>query len=134
MDLAYALEDQAFRDGLRSFLAREWAAGSDVAEFRRKAVDAGYLYRGIPKRYGGAEQPADILKARIIAEEFGRAKAPVEVRGNGVQMLVPTLLERGAEWQREKFIPGTLSGKLRWAQGFSEPGAGSDLASLRTRG
>jgi alkylation response protein AidB-like acyl-CoA dehydrogenase len=47
-------------------------------------------------------------------------------------MLAPTLLERGAEWQREKFIPPTLSGEILWCQGYSEPGAGSDLASLRT--
>jgi alkylation response protein AidB-like acyl-CoA dehydrogenase len=91
------------------------------------------LYRGIPTKFGGSEQPADALKARIIAEEFARTKAPTEIKGNGVQMLVPTLLECGEEWQKEQFIPKTLTGEYRWAQGFSEPGAGSDLASLRTR-
>jgi alkylation response protein AidB-like acyl-CoA dehydrogenase len=71
--------------------------------------------------------------ARIISEEFGRRKAPAERKGNGVQMLVPTLLERGEEWQRERFVARTLAGEYRWAQGFSEPGSGSDLASLTTR-
>ena len=49
-------------------------------------------------------------------------------------MLVPTLLDRGEEWQKQRFIPRTLTGEYRWAQGYSEPGSGSDLASLRTRG
>jgi len=133
MDLRYGPEHDEFRAGVREFLAQSWAKGADLAEFRRKAVAAGYLYRGIPKRFGGSEQASDILKARIIIEEFARAKAPMEVKGNGVQMLVPTLLECGEEWQKEQFVPKTLTGEYRWAQGFSEPGAGSDLASLRTR-
>src|SRR5437667_11227719 len=53
--------------------------------------------------------------------------------GQGPSMLVPTLLEHGTEAQKGRFIPGTLLGKIRWCQGYSEPGAGSDLASLRTR-
>jgi len=134
MDLTYGPEHEAFRTEVREFLASEWRKGTDVAAFRRLAIDAGYLYRGIPRRYGGSEQAPDILRARVIAEEFARARAPAEIKGNGVQMLVPTLLERGAEWQKEKFVSDTLSGELKWAQGFSEPGSGSDLASLRTRG
>jgi alkylation response protein AidB-like acyl-CoA dehydrogenase len=133
VDLKYEPEHDVFRAEVRDFLGREWGEGADVAAFRRKAVEAGYLYRSVPKRYGGSEQPPDILRARIIAEEFARARAPAEVKGNGVQMLVPTLLERGEEWQKERFIPKTLTGEYRWAQGYSEPGSGSDLASLRTR-
>ncbi|MFM0394923.1 acyl-CoA dehydrogenase family protein [Paraburkholderia phytofirmans] len=133
MDLRYGAEHEQFRVVVRDFLARCWTKGGDAAEFRQKAVAAGYLYRGIPKRFGGSEQPSEILKARIITEEFARARAPMEVKGNGVQMLVPTLLECGEEWQKEQFVPKTLTGEYRWAQGFSEPGAGSDLASLRTR-
>jgi len=133
MDLQYGPEHEAFRASLQAFLRENWQSGTDVPAFRRKAVQAGYLYRNIPRRFGGSEQAPDILKARIIAEEFERARAPGEIRGNGVQMLVPTLLERGEEWQKEQFIPRTLAGEYRWAQGFSEPGSGSDLASLRTR-
>lgn len=134
MDLKYGSEHEQFRSELRGFLREVWREGADVPGFRRQCVEAGYLYRNIPRRYGGSEQAPDILKARIIAEEFGRARAPMEIKGNGVQMLVPTLLERGEEWQRERFVARTLSGEFRWAQGFSEPGSGSDLASLRTRG
>jgi alkylation response protein AidB-like acyl-CoA dehydrogenase len=134
MDLRFGEEHEIFRSQLRAFLKRHWSEGADVAGFRRAAVEAGYLYRTIPARYGGSEQPADILKARIISEEFARVKAPGEIRGNGVQMLVPTLLECGEQWQKDRFVAKTLTGEYRWAQGFSEPGAGSDLASLRTRG
>lgn len=133
MDLHYGPEHDAFRTEVQAFLRDHWQSGKDVTAFRQKAVNAGYLYRNIPRQYGGSEQPADILKARIILEEFERVRAPMEVKGSGVQMLVPTLLERGADWQRERFIRPTIEGKFRWAQGYSEPGAGSDLASLRTR-
>lgn len=133
MDLGYGAEHAAFREDLRAFLQKEWRRGTDVKEFRRKAVEAGYLYRNIPRRFGGSEQAPDILRARIIAEEFVQAKAPMEIKGNGVQMLVPTLLERGEDWQKERFVAKTLQGEYRWAQGFSEPGSGSDLASLRTK-
>jgi alkylation response protein AidB-like acyl-CoA dehydrogenase len=133
-DLHFGSEHEAFREEVRSFLAREWRAGRDAVEFRRAAVEAGYFYRSVPRRYGGSEQPPDSIRASIIGQEFARAKAPGEISGNGVQMLVPTLLERGEEWQKEQFIPCTLTGEYLWAQGFSEPGAGSDLASLSTRG
>src|SRR5437763_1866904 len=102
--------------------------------FRAKAVEHGLLYRRVPRRLGGSEQPPDVLKAQIIREEFARARAPAEVGGMGMDMLVPTLLERGEPWQQEMFIPQTVAGDVQWAQGYSEPGSGSDLASLRTRG
>src|SRR5207253_1690363 len=101
--------------------------------FRLLAIERGYLYRHVPRRYGGSEQPADPLKSAIIADEFRRARAPYEIMGQGPSMLVPTLLEHGTETQKERFIRDTLLGTLRWCQGYSEPGAGSDLASLRTR-
>ncbi len=130
MNLRYGPEHDDFRAEVQQFLAREWREGTDIAAFRQKAIAAGYFYRAVPRRYGGSEQPADIIRARIIAEEFERADAPGEVKGNGVQMLVPTLLERGEDWQKEQFIAKTLAGEYRWAQGFSEPGSGSDLAEL----
>lgn len=133
MDLRYSREHAAFRAEVEAFVAQHWREGAPVAEFRRKAVEAGYLYRGFPRALGGSEQPADILRARIISETFAKAGAPGEVKGVGVQMLAPTLLEHGAPWQKERFIPKTLAGEYFWAQGYSEPNAGSDLASLRTR-
>jgi alkylation response protein AidB-like acyl-CoA dehydrogenase len=142
MDLSFGPENEAFRETVRVFLRENWkplgverAALSDyVKAFRKQAIDAGYIYRGIPKVYGGSEQAPDVLKAQIIRDEFARVRAPTEVPGLGNMMLVPTLLERGEAWQKEKFVPPTVSGDILWAQGYSEPGSGSDLASVRTRG
>jgi alkylation response protein AidB-like acyl-CoA dehydrogenase len=143
MDLAYGAEYEAFRTEVRAFLLENWPPKGEeadlprnerVARFRRLATEHGYLYRHVPTRFGGSEQPPDALRGQVIIEEFFRVHAPAEVSGNGMSMLVPTLLERGQDWQKEHFIPKTVSGEFRWAQGYSEPGAGSDLASLRTRG
>ena len=155
MDLTYSAEYEQFRADLGEFLADNWTdadrAGSPppdsaaalmgslvrtderATQFRLRAIERGYLYRSVPRRYGGAEQPPDPLKATIIAEELRRAGAPGEVVGQGASMLVPTLLEHGSEEQKQFFIRDTLLGKIRWCQGYSEPGAGSDLASLRTK-
>lgn len=143
MDLRYSAEYEAFRAEVRSFLAGQWPPGGEAARlkkseqqarFRRAATEAGYLYRGVPRKYGGSEQAPDVLKAQIIAEEFASVRAPREVQGPGMMMLVPTLLECGTDWQKDKFVPKTLTGEYLWAQGYSEPNSGSDLASLRTRG
>lgn len=141
MDLSYGAEAEAFRKAVRAFLLAEWQPcsrrGGELREyvrnFRRRAVDAGYLYRSVPRRYGGSEQPVDAIRAQVIREEFGRARAPLEVGGNGVNMTVPTLLEKGTEEQRERFVRKTIEGDHIWGQGYSEPGAGSDLASVRTK-
>jgi len=143
MDLSYGKEYEDFRAEVRSFLEQSWPPTGELAElpkaegakrFRRLAIDQGYLYRNIPRKYGGSEQEPDPVRAQIIREEFSRSHAPMEVRGIGMMMLVPTLLERGEEWQKEKFVPGTVAGDIVWCQGYSEPGSGSDLASLQTRG
>ena len=142
MDLGYGPEYEAFRGEVRAFLEAHWPSIGDGAEssreektrrFRVRAVEQGYLLRWLPKRYGGSEQPADALKATILREEFTRVRAPMEVRGIGMMMLVPTLLEKGSEWQKDFFIPKTVAGEILWCQGYSEPGSGSDLASLKTR-
>src|SRR5690606_17812163 len=133
MDLSYSEKYQIYQRGVTAFLRQHWDPGrardkAYVAEFRRAATEAGYLYRSLPKAYGGAEVPPDVIEAQIIREEFGRAKAPREMPGNGVMMLVPTLIDRGTEAQKQMFIAKTLAGEYLWAQGYSEPGAGSDLA------
>ncbi|MFW6092895.1 MAG: acyl-CoA dehydrogenase family protein [Pseudomonadota bacterium] len=138
MDLSYGAEYEAFREQVRGFLEDHWSVEyrndpERVREFRARATERGYLFRNIPKRLGGSEQPLDILRGQVISEEFARARAPMEPAGIGVGMLVPTLLERGERWQQEKFVPPTIRGEVDWAQGYSEPGAGSDLASVRTR-
>ena len=120
MDLAYGPAYTAFREEVRSFLKKNWASSEqfkgDPAKltpeqrelavlprverdraFRHKAIAAGYLYRSVPRQYGGGEQEPDSLRADIIRDEFFRVRAPMEVSGNGTSMLVPTLLECGAE-------------------------------------
>lgn len=142
MDLRFSEEYEAFRRELRGFLKASWPLRSDEAAlphdqkerlFRERATEAGYYARAVPHRHGGSEQEPDILKATIVAEEVERAGAPAEIRGSGPAMLVPTLLEHGTEEQCEHFIPKTLAGDYNWCQGYSEPGSGSDLASLQTR-
>jgi alkylation response protein AidB-like acyl-CoA dehydrogenase len=155
MDLSYSAEYEQFRDEVRTFLKENWTdedrnsapppderaamlgGGIRVDErataFRLKAIERGYLYRHVPKRYGGSEQPFDPLRSTIIHEEFRRSQAPGELLGQGPSMLVPTLVEHGTPEQKERFIRDTLLGKITWCQGYSEPGSGSDLASLRTR-
>ncbi|MFN2377233.1 MAG: acyl-CoA dehydrogenase family protein [Candidatus Binatia bacterium] len=152
MDLSYSAEYEAFRAQVRAFLDEHWSAadrarhgGGDaligriarpdarVTEFRIRAIEAGYLYRNIPRQWGGGEQPFDPLRSAIIREEFKSARAPREMVGQGPSMLVFTLLEHGTEEQKKRFIRSTLLGELLWCQGYSEPGAGSDLASLRTK-
>jgi alkylation response protein AidB-like acyl-CoA dehydrogenase len=142
MDLSYGERYEALRAEVRAFLAASWPPGGadaslprreQVFAFRRRAIEAGYLARAIPKRYGGSEQPADPLAAQVIREEFARHRAPGETRGIGTMMLVPTLLERGEEWQKDRWVPKSVLGEYLWCQGYSEPGSGSDLASLKTR-
>ncbi|HME71970.1 MAG TPA: acyl-CoA dehydrogenase family protein [Myxococcota bacterium] len=142
MDLRYSKEYEEYRRKVREFLKSHWppsgeaAKGSEAEQatrFRALAISHGCVARSIPTTYGGSGQPPDVLKAVIIAEEFGRVHAPGDVRGIGASMLVPTLLEHGREDQKHRFIPPTICGEMHWCQGYSEPGSGSDLASLKTR-
>jgi alkylation response protein AidB-like acyl-CoA dehydrogenase len=139
MDLDYGQAARDFRGEVRAFLDRHWSRGAggrsveEMAEFRLRATQAGYLYRNIPCEYGGSGQPTDVIRAQVIREEFAQARAPMELQDNGVRMLVPTLLEHGTQEQKARFIRPTIEGRMRWAQGYSEPGSGSDLASLRTK-
>jgi len=84
-----------------------------------------------PKEYGGGGLPAD--EARVLAQELGRIKARPPLFSFGLWMLGPVLLEYANEEQKGEHLPKIVRGEIRWCQGYSEPGAGSDLASLRTR-
>ena len=142
MDLSYGAEAESYRAQVREFLGAQWLPGSlrgaelkaYIRAFRRTATEEGYLYRSIPRAYGGSEQPVDVIRAQVIREEFAKARAPMEVTGNGMSMLVPTLLERGTPAQKDYFLRATIEGDFLWGQGYSEPGTGSDLASVRTKG
>ena len=141
MDLSYGAEYQAFRDQVRSFLethGHRAPRGANpppkvVVEWQKRLIDNGYAARTIPQEYGGYGAQPDILISRIIAEEFAAARVSSGAGGVGISMLAPTLLEMGSEEQKRTFIPPTIRGELIWCQGYSEPGSGSDLASLRTR-
>ncbi|MEQ8486228.1 MAG: acyl-CoA dehydrogenase family protein [Pseudomonadales bacterium] len=140
MDLSYGPKYEAFRAEVRDFLARHGDDAPRGAAMRsektlswqRLLIEHGYAARTIPKEYGGYGAAPDILESRIIAEEFASAQVSTGLGGQGISMLVPTLLEVGSEEQKREFIGPTLRGELVWCQGYSEPGAGSDLASLRT--
>ena len=143
MDLRLTPEMEAFRDEVRGFLEahRDHYAPGAAADRPREAalawqrllIEHGYAARTIPKEYGGYGAQPDILKTRIIAEEFTRAGAPRGLANQGISMLVPTLLEVGSEEQKQAWIGKTLRGEVVWCQGYSEPGAGSDLANVKTR-
>jgi len=139
MDLEYSPEHESFRESVRTFL-KGWPLQGKQAElplaeqesvFRKRGIAAGFVYRKVPKKYGGSEQPDDAIKDQIIQKEFHRVGAPRDLSSQGAGMLVPTLLEFGTEQQKERHIPPTLLGEENWCQGYSEPGSGSDLASLQ---
>ncbi len=139
MDLAYGPEYEALRDGVRAFAAKHGKdapkAGAGFAQMRpwqKLLIEHGYAARTIPKAYGGYGAAPDPLASRIIAEEFIAQGLPGGMSGQGIAMLVPTLLELGTEEQKQTYIRPTLEGEIIWCQGYSEPGAGSDLASLKT--
>jgi alkylation response protein AidB-like acyl-CoA dehydrogenase len=145
VDLTYSPEHEAFRREVLAFLD---AHGSKAPRGRGAAqrpsaealawqallIEHGYAARTIPKAYGGFGAAPDILKTRIIGEAFTRAGVPPGLQNQGISMLVPTLLELGSEEQKLRWIGPTIRGEVIWCQGYSEPGAGSDLASLQTRG
>ncbi len=140
MDLSYGPDYEQFRQEVRTFISehREQAPrgqglkAPEALNWQRLLIENGYAARTIPKEYGGYGAEPDILKSRIIAEEFASAQVSSGLGGQGISMLVPTLLEVGTEEQKTTFVPPTLRGEMVWCQGYSEPGAGSDLASLRT--
>jgi len=102
-------------------------------EWQRLLLERGYVARTIPREYGGYGAEPEVLEAAIIADEFSRAGLSPGILNQGISMLVPTLLEVGSEEQRHRWIAPTIRGEIIWCQGYSEPGAGSDLASVQTR-
>ena len=153
MDLNYGSEYKEFTEKLKKFckkysgvhfsdsskipLAGSFKSGDlkmKRSDWQKLLIENGYFARSIPREYGGYGGETDIIKNRIIASEFAKAKVPPPMGGQGIDMLVPTLLELGTEVQKQKYIKPTLHGEIIWCQGYSEPNAGSDLASLQTKG
>jgi len=106
----------------------------ESADYHRWVRSVGEKGWGLPTwavEYGGAGLGAE--EAEMLAQEFAQAEAFNPIAGLGVMMLGPTLLEFGSEAQKRRHLPPIARGEVRWCQGFSEPGSGSDLASLQTR-
>ncbi|KQV93199.1 acyl-CoA dehydrogenase family protein [Streptomyces sp. Root369] len=143
MDLAFTQEDEAFRAEARSWLHahvpasplpsleteagfaahRAWEA--ELAADRWSVVNW-------PRAYGGRD--AGIVRWLVFEEEYYAAGAPGRVNQNGVSLLAPTLFDHGTQEQRDRVLPSMATGRTVWAQAWSEPEAGSDLASLRAKG
>ncbi|XOV87914.1 MAG: acyl-CoA dehydrogenase family protein [Pseudomonadota bacterium] len=103
----------------------------ELLEWRHKLGEKGWTVPMWPREYGGGGLTRE--EAIVLAEEMRAIKARTPMGGMGVSMIGPTLLEYGTEEQKQRHIPPIVMGDIAWCQGYSEPGAGSDLASLRTR-
>jgi alkylation response protein AidB-like acyl-CoA dehydrogenase len=129
--------EQNFPAALRNDPAIQTAAmmgerpSEDAELWRRRMAEKGWGTPTWPKAYGGGGLSRP--EARVLAEEMAAIGARNPIGGMGVMMLGPTLLEYGTEAQKQRHIPSIVTGELRWCQGYSEPGSGSDLASLQTR-
>src|ERR1700761_6673745 len=106
-------------------------AGDDFAKWKKAMGDKGWGTPTYPAEYGGGG--LSVAKARVIQQELNRAGALNPIGGMGVMMFGPTLLEYGNDEQKKRHVPGIVKGTVWWCQGYSEPGAASDLASLRTQ-
>ncbi|MFN0148834.1 MAG: acyl-CoA dehydrogenase family protein [Dehalococcoidia bacterium] len=146
MDLKFGAREEALRAEVRAFLheslpsdretegfgSRTDAAFEDAREFNRKLAARGWIAPAWPREYGGLG--ASIFEQIVFNEEFGYHGAPdTGTRGFGVGMIGPTLIIHGNEAQKKHYLPKITSGEHIWCQGYSEPGSGSDLASLQTR-
>ncbi len=130
MTVQLPVEADSFRADVRAFLAEHAPGGRFPTDFPRRLAAAGYAAPHWPRPWGVDASPVQQL---AIDEELRAAKAPRPMNPIGIGWAGPTLLVAGTEEQRERWIPGILDGSELWCQLFSEPGAGSDLASLATR-
>ena len=148
MELTPTPEQRSFRDEVRAWLRqnmpREWtarlAASSDVPraeaydllrDWQRRLHAAGFIGLTWPREYGG--RGLTFMEEMILAEEMALAKAPPVLNILGIGMAGPTIIAYGTEEQKKRYLPKILSADEIWCQGYSEPNAGSDLASLQTR-
>ena len=145
MDLDYPLETEPFRAEIRAWLVEnlpdDWGTpGFSMAPDEKRAFnqawtqklfEGGWICASWPKEYGG--KGLSLMESVVLNEEFARAEAPLRADFFGDTLVGPTILQWGSEAQKQQFIPRILNGTITWCQGFSEPDAGSDLASLKTR-
>ena len=148
MNTRFSEEDEVFRGEIAGWLADnlvgEFAGlrgrggpGDDHAliderkAWERRLGEAGWIGIGLPASVGGRDLP--LSQQVIFYEEYARAKGPGRMGHIGEGLLAPTLVHFGSEAQQKRFLPGILDGSAIWCQGYSEPGAGSDLANVQTR-
>lgn len=143
MDFAFTAEEEAFRADLRAFLNEElpdWWRGMFVEDDRampltreicRKLAARGWLTMAWPREYGGAE--ASPWKQAVLREEMWAHDEPRGPQYMNLNFIGPLIMRFGTDAQKQRFLPPMARGDVVWTQGFSEPGAGSDLASLSTR-
>jgi len=136
MDLSYSSEDLAFREAARRWLEanvpqEELATLEARRAWHRQLYDAGYVGMGWPVPYGG--RGATPLQQAIVADEMARAGAPAPINPLGIAIVGPTIIVHGTEAQKRRYLRKILTAEELWCQLYSEPNAGSDLASLRTR-
>jgi len=153
MNLSLSPQEVAFQREVRRWLRRnipkrlrasepsEFGDPKRIAELKawqKVLYQAGYLAMGWPREYGGRADPSSdrrelLMRQTIVNEEMVRAHAPRVIGAMGLLMVGPTLMQYGTEAQKKQFLPRILTAEDIWCQGYSEPGAGSDLASLKTR-
>jgi len=140
MDFSFSPEEKNFRVQVRAFLDREMSDEflSDLEEqdevdfsreFTKKLAQKGWLAMAWPKEYGGGG--ATMMEQLIFNEEMGYHHAPTGGHRQGISLIGPCLIVHGTEEQKRKYLPPITAGEVVWCQGFSEPNAGSDLASLQ---
>ena len=142
MQLRATPDERALQAEVRSFLGEERITPADLPErlderiealrgWQSACYEAGYVGRAWPEEFGGGGRPP--VEQIVVDQELAAAGAPEFVNIVGLDVLGPSLLRFGNDEQRRRYIPAILSAEEIWCQGFSEPEAGSDLASLRTR-
>src|SRR5262249_28782186 len=134
LDLYPTPEDEAFRARVRAWFEQNRPGRLETHEQRktwhRKLYEAGCIGMDWPKEYGGHD--ARPMEQAILAEEMARANAPPPINAPGIGIVGPTLIAHGTEAQKRRYIPRILTAEEIWCQLYSEPNAGSDLASLAT--
>ena len=146
MDFSFSESEEAYRAEIRSWLDEnipDWWREADPDErgedeyfdqhraWHRRLYEAGYVGITWPVEYGG--QGRTQVENAILQEELARANAPPSVNGSGIGLCGPALMHHGSPEQREEHLLPMLKAERMWCQGYSEPGAGSDLANLQTR-
>ena len=111
--------------------AHQVYSSEDAETWRGKMAEKGWIASTWPTAYGGGGLSRE--QAVILNQEMTRIKATPASSGMGLSMIGPTLLEFGSEEQKQRHLPSICDGTIRWCQGYSEPGAGSDLAALQTK-